>query len=85
MNSYAGPKCARCNDSGTVACSTRTGLYRHPGPVADDARGVFEAICFDCDARYADEVCPECGCRKNVRDDMCELCQNELANLEEKA
>ena len=74
--------CPKCNGSGEVACSTRTGLYRYPGPVPDDARGVFAAVCYDCDARFGDEICPECGSRKNPNETMCELCKNELAELD---
>ena len=40
-------ECDRCNDSGTIACRSRDGSYRCPGPVPDDARGVFESYC-DC-------------------------------------
>jgi hypothetical protein len=42
--------CEKCNDSGTYGFSTTTGRYIAPGPVPEDARGIAEAWCFDCDA-----------------------------------
>jgi len=49
--------CERCKGSGTVARSTRYSLeYRAPGPVPEDARGVFEATCNECHGiGYIDE------------------------------
>ena len=76
---YAGPKCSMCNDSGTIACSTRTGLYRHPGPVPDDARGVFESVCYDCDARYGEPACLECGkLIDSFAEEVCKSCRVKL-------
>lgn len=40
--------CKRCNQSGEIAVSARTGLYRCAGPVPDDARGVVAMTCDEC-------------------------------------
>ena len=42
------PLCQHCNDTGFVAINAFTGIYIRPGPVPDDARGVAEAPCWEC-------------------------------------
>ena len=53
------PICRTCNDSQTVARSNRYPMtIIGPGPVPDDARGVVEARCPDCDpvSRFQEEM-----------------------------
>lgn len=45
-------KCECCEDSGEYAYSIRTGNWRAPGPVPDDARNVGIGICRECDAHW---------------------------------
>jgi len=40
--------CERCNQSGEIAVSAATGLYRCAGPVPDNARGVLGMTCDEC-------------------------------------
>jgi hypothetical protein len=40
--------CEQCRDSGTVARSSITGMYKFAGPVPEDARRVYEDFCDDC-------------------------------------
>jgi DnaJ-class molecular chaperone len=41
-------ECERCNGSGLIGLRARTGTYVAPGPIPEDARGVFETICDVC-------------------------------------
>lgn len=40
--------CTRCNQSGEIAISSATGLYRCAGPVPDNALGVLGITCDEC-------------------------------------
>ncbi len=54
--------CPRCNGSGTIACSIYFPCgYVAPGPVPEDARGVYEAKCDECGGiGYMPVTCPRC-------------------------
>lgn len=41
-------KCHYCNDAGIIACRSRDGQYAFAGPAPDDAKGYFDADCYNC-------------------------------------
>lgn len=41
--------CERCNDTGVIGVWIRSGNYRAPGPVPEDARGTYETWCDECE------------------------------------